>query len=378
MREPQSLASIAGLRTASGDVTDAEGISPTTPKAAQAATPTGAPPEYIHMQWDHNTGIVDDLFRLVEQIDERVQQGKRVLIHCQCGVSRSASLIVAYGLYKNPSLTVQEAYDAVKERSRWIGPNMSLIYQLSEFRTKLVNKTSAPPPGLRHWRNGLGIMGNGRSNTIPTSSPTKRASLSGEAFDAVLARRSEPLTAPLPDARDGHDGPCGESKPSTAGTLNTERPNRMSARHSTGGIPAGPSSAPSGMSWLSDAMASGRSVTSVAPTWGGSTLADKDVQHIPKLPSLEQSPSSVSNTQTSMATAAPTPRPSRFQPSREVTISKALSYILRHGAVKEGITLDAAGYARVSDLVSASTSRSPRSSLSSLTPCHSPPPCSSP
>ncbi|KAF1985180.1 DSPc-domain-containing protein, partial [Aulographum hederae CBS 113979] len=94
-------------------------------------------PEYIHIPWEHNTDIVPDLLRLVTEIDDRVKQGKSVLVHCQCGVSRSASLIVAYGLYKNPGITVQEAYDAVKRRSKWIGPNMNLIMQLQEFRSSL-------------------------------------------------------------------------------------------------------------------------------------------------------------------------------------------------------------------------------------------------
>jgi tyrosine-protein phosphatase len=81
-------------------------------------------PEYIHIPWEHNSDIVPDLLRLCKLIDERVNQGKKVLVHCQCGVSRSASLVVAYGLYKDPSLSVQEAYDAVKAKSKWIGPNM--------------------------------------------------------------------------------------------------------------------------------------------------------------------------------------------------------------------------------------------------------------
>ena len=38
-------------------------------------------------------------------------------------------------------------------------------------------------------------------------------------------------------------------------------------------------------------------------------------------------------------------------PSREVTISKAMSYVLRHAADREGLRLDANGYARASDLV---------------------------
>jgi len=120
--------------------------SPSTPKATPITPQTDLTsdpmpceqPEYIHIPWEHNTDIVPDLHRLVKLIDERVSQGKRVLVHCQCGVSRSASLIVAYGLYKNPGITVQEAYDAVKRRSKWIGPNMNLIMQLQEFRSSLL------------------------------------------------------------------------------------------------------------------------------------------------------------------------------------------------------------------------------------------------
>ncbi|KAI7231078.1 hypothetical protein KC330_g6615 [Hortaea werneckii] len=124
---------------------DAADGSPTTPKAtplhstfaAAAHSNPKRDPEYIHVPWEHNSDIVPDLLRLVRLIDEKVKQGKRVLVHCQCGVSRSASLVVAYGLYKDPTMSVQEAYDAVKARSKWIGPNMNLIMQLQEFRSSL-------------------------------------------------------------------------------------------------------------------------------------------------------------------------------------------------------------------------------------------------
>ncbi|KAF1823562.1 DSPc-domain-containing protein, partial [Dissoconium aciculare CBS 342.82] len=94
-------------------------------------------PEYIHIPWEHNSDIVPELLGLCKMMDEKVNEGKRVLVHCQCGVSRSASLVVAYGLYKAPQLSVQEAYDFVKSRSKWIGPNMNLIMQLQEFRSSL-------------------------------------------------------------------------------------------------------------------------------------------------------------------------------------------------------------------------------------------------
>lgn len=177
--------------------------SPTTPKATPAVMQTIQPrevviegktyktPEYIHMPWEHNTDIVPDLHKLVRMIDERVQQGKRVLIHCQCGVSRSASLIVAYGLYKDPQMSVQEAYDKAKKRSKWIGPNMNLIMQLQEFRNSLLRQNES-----RSYHNqGFGR----RSAGLPTarSNTTNRYS----SYETTSGSRT-PQTAPLPPDSD--------------------------------------------------------------------------------------------------------------------------------------------------------------------------------
>lgn len=106
-----------------------------TPKASGSDQ---SAPEYVHVGWDHNSEILDDLYPLCELIDSRVSQEKKVLIHCQLGVSRSASLVIAYGLYKNRDMDFNSIYGIVKERSRWVGPNMSLIYQLTDFRSRLL------------------------------------------------------------------------------------------------------------------------------------------------------------------------------------------------------------------------------------------------
>ncbi|KAI9679788.1 MAG: hypothetical protein M1817_004802 [Caeruleum heppii] len=246
--EPASATSSKSFETAPESLPSGEDPSPLTPRPSHSL-PTV--PEYIHIPWDHNTNIVDDLFRLVELVDDRVRQGKRVLIHCQCGVSRSASLIVAYGLYKDPSLTVQEAYDAVKSRSRWIGPNMSLIYQLSEFRTKLIKDLGMAPSGPRSQRSRgmLGLMGNVRSNTVPTGSPTNRSQRSRhESFDAP---RAEPQTAPLPDDKD--------RTPVRTSPRDIGAPSRGEADSLD---PIVPSSAPPDISWIE----------SHGGSWGSSQL----------------------------------------------------------------------------------------------------------
>lgn len=186
-------------------------------------------PEYIHILWDHNTNVVDDLLRLCELIDDRARQSKRVLIHCQCGVSRSASLVVAYGLYKNPQLTVQEAYDAVKSRSKWIGPNMNLIYQLSEFKEKLPKSFLSGPSGWHSWR----TMGSGRANphTTPLNLPT-----------SLLQHPSHgPLSGPFRKDL--------ELTPARANSFSPPNSANIQGRNSTGDVSPGPSSAPPDMQW---------------------------------------------------------------------------------------------------------------------------------
>ena len=197
---------------------------------ATAQTPTSSPeavqtqPEYIHVPWDHNTNVVDDLLRLCELIDDRVRQEKRVLVHCQCGVSRSASLVVAYGLYKNPQHTVQEAYDAVKNRSRWIGPNMNLIYQLSEFKTKLGKLAATGTHAWPSWR----AMG-------PPRPTTGSSSISEVPSTILRAVPQKSLSAP--------------SQLERTNSYNTAGSKQLDTELSGGDITPGPSSAPTSMTW---------------------------------------------------------------------------------------------------------------------------------
>ncbi|KAI9591081.1 dual specificity phosphatase [Syncephalis fuscata] len=82
---------------------------------------------YKKFNWGHNQ---EDLVEFFENafsfIDQGRSRGEGVLVHCQCGVSRSASLVLAY-VMRNQSMPLHEAYAYVKERSAAISPNMSLF-----------------------------------------------------------------------------------------------------------------------------------------------------------------------------------------------------------------------------------------------------------
>lgn len=191
---------------------------PTTPKANPIMRP-----EYIHMPWDHNTDIAPDLLRLCETIDNRIKEDKKVLIHCQQGASRSASLIIAYGIYRNKDLSVNDAYYAAQAKSRWISPNMKLMYSLQDFH-KDVTKTRMP--SISRPRAGR--------------SPSKhRLTLSADAIDISP---KEPRTAPLPE--DDHD---------MENTQSSQGPTRPRGNSSPDAPPvsAGPASAPPSFAWNS-------------------------------------------------------------------------------------------------------------------------------
>ncbi|KIW73948.1 hypothetical protein, variant [Phialophora macrospora] len=134
--EPQTAISELSFKSAWEWPQSSEVPTPSTPRPSSVGQKN--PPEYLHVPWDHNSEILEDLYCLCRLIDERIQEGKRVLIHCQLGVSRSASLVIAYGLYKGYQPDFHSMYMAVKQRSQWVGPNMSLIYQLTDFRAKVV------------------------------------------------------------------------------------------------------------------------------------------------------------------------------------------------------------------------------------------------
>ena len=66
------------------------------------------------------------------------QQG-RVLVHCRAGVSRSATVCIAYIMQKQ-GLSLDSAYEFVKSKRPVIDPNINFIRQLQKFETLLKSR----------------------------------------------------------------------------------------------------------------------------------------------------------------------------------------------------------------------------------------------
>lgn len=186
---PDTAASLASFQTAFEVQPSSTESSPTTPKAS----PKMAIPEYIHIPWDHNTDVKDDLWEICQTIEARVKQGKKVLVHCQQGASRSATLIIAYGMYINQDLTANEAYARAQAKSKWVNPNMSLLFSLNDFK-KIIEAKKAEKEKLNVARQIKHRSATAAETAESPVTPTRargNSTPTSATWDKTLAAKSE-------------------------------------------------------------------------------------------------------------------------------------------------------------------------------------------
>lgn len=110
-------------------------------------------PNFFEDTFDYKSIPVDDTYtadigRWFEEaamfIDSVKKSKGRVLVHCQAGISRSATICLAY-LISRHQLRLDEAYEYVKKRRSVISPNFNFMGQLLnwESETQLTNRVSS-------------------------------------------------------------------------------------------------------------------------------------------------------------------------------------------------------------------------------------------
>lgn len=80
-------------------------------------------------------------------ISEAFSKGGHILIHCNLGVSRSSTIMIAY-LMKSKQWTLKEAHDFVRDRRTCIRPNRGFLKQLADWEQTLFGKKSTDPDEL--------------------------------------------------------------------------------------------------------------------------------------------------------------------------------------------------------------------------------------
>ncbi|EHB14320.1 Dual specificity protein phosphatase 16 [Heterocephalus glaber] len=89
--------------------------------------------------------ILPWLDKSVDFIEKAKASNGCVLVHCLAGISRSATIAIAY-IMKRMDMSVDEAYRFVKEKRPTISPNFNFLGQLLDYEKKIKNQTGASGP----------------------------------------------------------------------------------------------------------------------------------------------------------------------------------------------------------------------------------------
>ncbi|XP_063251406.1 dual specificity protein phosphatase 16 [Prinia subflava] len=87
--------------------------------------------------------ILPWLDKSVDFIEKAKASNGRVLVHCLAGISRSATIAIAY-IMKRMDMSLDEAYRFVKEKRPTISPNFNFLGQLLDFEKKIKNQSGQP------------------------------------------------------------------------------------------------------------------------------------------------------------------------------------------------------------------------------------------
>lgn len=81
--------------------------------------------------------------------DDEWRKGGSVLVHCEMGISRSSTVVIAY-LMRYHNMTRDEAYEVCKTRRPMVYPNQGFWKQLQDYETKLKNERRQIPSPTGH------------------------------------------------------------------------------------------------------------------------------------------------------------------------------------------------------------------------------------
>ncbi|CAD7669883.1 unnamed protein product [Nyctereutes procyonoides] len=139
------------------------------------------------------------LDKSIEFIDKAKLSSCQVIVHCLAGISRSATIAIAY-IMKTMGMSSDDAYRFVKDRRPSISPNFNFLGQLLEYERSLKLLAALQGDGASHPGTPEPLPG--PAAPLPPPPPTSESAATGSAA-ASAAREGVPgtggeLPAPAP------------------------------------------------------------------------------------------------------------------------------------------------------------------------------------
>ena len=103
--------------------------------------------KYLHLELEDKEDVLlrDRFHETIRFMEVALQNpSNRVLVHCNLGISRSTSLILAY-LMKTFNATLIEAFKYLRHRRPIVCPNLGFLHQLIDFEYELFSYRYTDP-----------------------------------------------------------------------------------------------------------------------------------------------------------------------------------------------------------------------------------------
>jgi hypothetical protein len=96
------------------------------------------PDKFIYKQFNIKDDLSEDISIYFKEAIAYIEDAEKIYIHCQKGISRSPSFVIAYLMWKS-RLSYNDARKLVKSKRNIINPNENFETQLIQFENFLIN-----------------------------------------------------------------------------------------------------------------------------------------------------------------------------------------------------------------------------------------------
>lgn len=95
--------------------------------------------EFVHKSIEVDDAYDTNLIKHFKECFLFMDGYDKVFVHCAAGMSRSATVVIAYLMWKQ-KMTLNDAIDFVKKKRPIISPNLNFMRQLQTFQELLIKK----------------------------------------------------------------------------------------------------------------------------------------------------------------------------------------------------------------------------------------------